>query len=564
VTSESIEEISAAFLEVRDGGGGSERYRELVLKLDEYFWKRCEEAVVRALPEEGEEFGFSAAEKLLLDAGLLDVGLVRRAGRDFLERLGSELSSPGPEGVYYLAEWLSQRLQSYLATRTLPDEGVAESMLLKAASSEDAGLVRARDQRNELYRRVAGLIERLPGVNPNLSGAVIRGAVDDRVEELLLAQALEDRRAKDAGAEADDSAGVQAKRYDRVVQKVLRQAREGAAGEDEIKCLGLIAKLRMAVFRKSMAHARPAPADGGDAAEVPVESRPAAEATRTEAEDFMRRELRLLRSLLRIGSREGQVDFACSVLLNDVPRTSKRTVGQVLDLVREVDPAIGLSHDVLIAPFTGSGFFEWDRNTLIVALNPARGGEEAVVNAVANFRLLDDASGRGLLAAAYRDMYGPDFREQFLSDYHNWVLRTGRGRRDALSERSFQFFTEHIGPPPAGPLVPHEMGRLSVEERQKEIKRLNRVVRSGEYTPEEIYRLAVLLWQSERITDAIRNMEKAVQATPDDARALYALGVLCRKKHLTGTARRAFRQTVRVAPDSLWCIYASDALRRLV
>jgi hypothetical protein len=571
VNAESIEDVLAEFLEVRERAGGSERYRELISRLDEYFWKRCEEAVVRALPEEeGEELSLGAAEKLLLDAGLLDVALVRRARRDFLEQLGAELSSSGPDGVCYLAEWLSQRLHAFLAERSLPGEPAAASALLRATGGEDAGLVRAREQRNELYRRVTGLLEGLPGVNPDLAGAIVRGAVDDRVEELLLARALQGDPAAGDEAEAGDPAGAQAKRYDRVVQRVLRQARERSSSDEEIRCLELIAKLRMAVFRKSVAHARRAGRGGelgeggGGAAGGAVGSRPAREATRSETEEFVRRELRLLRSLLRIGSREGQVDFACSVLLHDVARTTKQIVGQVLDMVREVDPAIGLSHDVLIAPFTGSGFFEWDRNTLIVALTPARGSEEAVANAVANFRLLDDASGRGTLTSAYREMYGPDFREQFLADYRSWVLRTGRGRRDAMNERSFRFFAEHVGPPPSGPLVPHEMGRLSVEERQKEINRLNRVVRSGEYSPEEAYRLAVLLWQSERIADAIRNMEKAAQAAPGDGRTLYALGVLCRKKHLTGTARRAFHQTVRVAPDSLWCLYASEALRRLV
>lgn len=562
---ESIDQVCAELTQLRESGGESARYGELIGKLDAYFWKRAAEALPGALSADGEELSFAGPDKLLLDAGLLDVDLVHRAGRDFLERLGAELGAEGPEGVHYLTEWLGERYRSFLATRTLPDERVGESMLLKAAASEDVELGTSREQRNELYGRVAGLFEKLPGMKPDLAKAIGRGAVDDRVEELLLAQALEDHRAEEAGGEPDASAGRQAGRYDHVVMRTLQQAREHTEDEEDLKYLGAIGNLRMAIFRKSLVHAKRAPPGSEASAEIPLESRPEAPATFAEAETFLKKELRLLRSLLRIGSREGNVDHACSVLLNDVTRTTKGVVGEVLDLVREVDPRIGLSHEVLIAPFTGSGFFEWDRNSLIVALSPARGVEEAVVNAVANFRLLNDArSGSGKIISSYRTMYGSEFRTQFLADYRNWVLRAGRGKRDALSEKSHRFFIENIGPPPGGPIVPHEMARLSVGERQEEIKRLATLVRTGSYSGEEAYRLAVLLWQSERIEEAIRNMEKAVKLVPESGRTLYSLGVLCRRKHLTGAARRAFRDAVRLSPDSLWGIYAHEALRRMV
>ncbi len=403
-------------------------------------------------------------------------------------------------------------------------------------------------------------------MKPELGQAIGRGGVDDRIEELLLAQALEDHRAREAGAEPDGSAGRQAGRYDHVVMRVLQQAREYTEDQEDLKYLEVIGNLRMGIFRKSLVHTRRGLAGkAGAAAEVPAESRPEAPATRAEAESFLKRELRLLRSLLHIGSREGKVDHACSVLLNDVARTTKAAVGQVLDLVREVDPRIGLSHEVLIAPFTGSGFFEWDRNSLIVALSPARGAEEAVVNAVANFRLLEDARGSSArITSAYRSMYGAEFRTQFLADYRNWVLRAGRGKRETLDEKSHRFFVENIGPPPTGPVVPHEMVRLSVGARQVEIKRLARLVRTGSYSAGEVYRLAVMLWQSERIEEAIRNMEKAAKAAPESGRTLYSLGVLCRKKRLTGAARKAFRNAVRLAPDTLWGTYAHEALRRMV
>jgi len=401
-------------------------------------------------------------------------------------------------------------------------------------------------------------------VRPELAKALASGAVDERIEGLLLSQTAADHRAGGGGPAPDQSAAAQAKRFERVAAKVLRQAREHARTAEDRRSLEALAGLRLAVFRSSLARARQALAGAPGPGPAPAEEAAAPEAARAEAGEFLTRELRALRSLLRIGSHEGQVDCACSVLLNDVPRTTRDEVGAVLDLVREVDPRIGLSHEVLIAPFTGSGLFDWDRDLLIVALTPARGAEEAVVHAVANFRLLADARGGGEIEKAYRDAHGAGFRQQFLSDYRNWVLRVGRGKREALSEKSYDFFTERIGPPPAGPLVPSELAGLGVDERAAETERLSRLVLSRSCSAADAYRLAVLLWEAERIEEAIRTMEKAVLAAPQDGRALYALGLLCRKRRLVGAARRAFRNATRAAPDSLWGVYAHEALRRMV
>lgn len=563
---DALEDVINALIRLREAGAETgDGYVPLITKLDEFFWKRVEREIGKALSGAGEDLTFNPPQRLLIDAGLMDMKLVHRVSRGFMEQLSTELDSPGEANVFYLSEWLAESCRSFEVTRTLPDERVSESMLLKAAAREDAELGKARQQRNELYGRAAKLFKDLPGIKPDLSEAVIRGAVDDRIEELILTQGVESVPAgkKDA-PEEETAGGRQAKNYDGVVRKMMSMARERTDDEEDLRYLETLETLRMAIFRKSLIHARRSRAGRPATSEITAGSQPDPEATIAEVKTFLHKELRLLRSLLRIGSREGKVAHACSVLLNDVPRTTKATVGDVLDLVREVDPRIGMTHNILIAPFTGSGFFEWDRNTLIVALSPARNSEEAAVNAVANFRLLTDArGGPGVLAGAYREMYGSGFREQFLTDYRHWVLRAGRGRREGIPEKSFKFLCENLGPPVNGPIVPHEMVRLSVGERNEQIKRLSAIVRAGAPKPEEVYHLAVMLWQGERIEDAIRNMEAAAKAMPDNGRVLYSLGLLCRKRRLTGGARRAFRDCSRVSSDTIWGLYAQEALRRM-
>ncbi len=561
----SLEHLCEEIGKVRGVAGGEDRYRQLLAEVEEYFWRECEAAAVEALPAFGDELEFGPAEKLLIDAGLVEVTLVQRAGRDFLERLTAELNQVGSEGVVYLTEWLSKRYSSFLATRQIPGEGAAESPLLQSVDRDDSEMSTARSQRNQLYARLAGIFRRVPGVSVELAGAIAGGAVDDRIEELLLAQAARDRAVEGGGRGADQEAGTQARRYDRVVQGLLRGSRELTDDEEPMRYLEAVGKLRMAIFRRSLALAKENRSAGTPAAGTPAESRTDPEVTRAESEAFIRQELHVLRSVLRIGSRDAQGESACSVLLSDVPRSTKRAVHEVMSLVSEVDPGLSVEHDLLIAPFTGSGFFEWDRNTLVVALNPASSAELAVVNAVASFRLLSDSRDeRSPISTAYRSMYGPEFRGQFLKDYRNWVLRVGRGKREALPDRSYRFFLEHIAPPPSGPIVPRELIHLTVGERRQEAKRLGRLVRTGSFTADEAFRLASLLWQQEKVEEAVRCVEKVLEMDAGDGRALYSLGVLCRKKRLASSARKAFREVVRRASDSLWNIYAQDALRRMV
>ncbi|HOX07976.1 MAG TPA: hypothetical protein PK280_16380 [Planctomycetota bacterium] len=551
------------YLVLREAGRGDDpRARDLLGQLDGFYWKRVEEAVDQAVAGSSAEAGeealvFSPDDILLIDAGVLDLRLVARAGPDFAEHLAEELSAPPVGDVVRLSQWLSRRFQSFLTTHTLPDDRAARSLLLREAAERNEELGKARRQRNELYQRLIPLLQELPGVDRSLAEAISRGAVDDRIEELLLAGVLD-------GSGAEGEAARQARRYDHAVLRALQLARERSTGEEDLQLLDALGRLRSAIMRKSLVRARRARSSGGRRSGIPDESGPAPQATVEEVRRFMRRELRLVRSFINIGAREASISHSSPLLLHDGPRAAPDAAAGALQLVRELDPRLGLSSALLIAPFTGSGFFEWDHDTLVTPLTPARSVEESVVNAVGNLRLLRDArQEQGRLAARYRDAHGASFRDRFLADYRAWVLRVGRGRRDALSEQSFAFFSENIGPPAGGPVIPAELARLSPKEREALAAKLETVVARGRPDAQEQHQLAVLHWQAERLDRALALMEKAAAAAPDDGRILYSLGLLCRRRHLTGAARRAFRDCARVALHSLWGIYANEALRRL-
>jgi tetratricopeptide (TPR) repeat protein len=566
VTHEFIDQICQELAALRKQGDNPERIGEIRVVLDEYFWKLAEKTVVGALGRKEGVLSFKKAEKLLLDAGLVDARLVNMVGGKFTKNLAREMA-PGKgelDGVYYFSEWLNERYQSFLTGRAISKNNPDSNSLLRALERNAQDLAALRKRRQKLYESIGHLFVVMPGIELDVVKTVRNGDVDCRIEELAAAQAIEDARARKEGREPDTDAGDQARRFDQLVQRLLFHAREESADEEKLKCLEDVVAVRAELLLKVVRQARQNYSDEPEFQDSENLQVAKPDISSEEAVVFLQRELKLLRSLIRIGYRDGKMAKACSVLLTGMLRTTKSTVSEVFDLIKELDPYVEFNLDVLIAPFTGSGFFEWDRNTLVVALNPVGGAERAVVNAVANYRLLEDTfSGRVHIVEAYKKQFGKGFRERFLNDYSNWILSVSQGKKDALNEWNFQFFVEHIGPDPAGPPVPHGRGKLSPEKRNQEIDSIQRIMEADCLTVREAYTLAALLWEVQRFDEAIETLLVATGLAPDDCKVPYGLGLLREKKDEIPAARLDFEKVLRLAPNSLWGIYAQDALRRL-
>ena len=106
-----------------------------------------------------------------------------------------------------------------------------------------------------------------------------------------------------------------------------------------------------------------------------------------------------------------------SVLAGDADFTGREDVAAVMRLVRDVDPGLPGHPHILIAPFYGGGFFEWDRDTMVIPLTPSKDVDECVVEAVANYRVMIDGLHQdGTLKRAYRQVDQSDFHEAFVRD----------------------------------------------------------------------------------------------------------------------------------------------------
>lgn len=528
----------------------------LMSDLDAFYWKRAEAAVAVRAKENPGALSFSPDERLLIDIGLLDERLLAHLDPKFLQRISQEVNEPGEPNHLYLTEWLQVRHRHYLVMREFGDEGAgAAAAAPEAEVGKDPELREAREHRNRMYRRLGPFFVNLPGVPPKLAKSVLSGAVDDRIEQVLRLDAV--GQAASAGRSAEDAA-----QYDALVNKIFEHVRARLHREEDLKLLDTLRALREGLIQKSVSSAARV-ASWREATRSAADGRTSATGENVAA--FLSREMRLLRSLLRIGSKEGGLAHTCSVLLHDVERTTKAGVARIIERILEANPTIDLSGDLLIAPFTGSGFFEWDRATLIVSLTPARSSEEAVANAAGNYRLLADAMQEdGRIKGAYQTIRpGAGFRDKFLHDYRAWVLQVSRGRREAIDASAYDFFRSTIGPAFDGPVVPAELARLSRREREELAAEFLRLISHHLGTPVVHERLAVLLWIAERIEEAIAHMKIAVEEMPQNGRALYSLALLYRKARHLSNAKRIFLECAQRVPDSIWRIYAHEQLRRL-
>ncbi len=519
------------------------KFNRAISALDAAYWARVTETVARKAATPG-PMSFNDEERLLLDAGLLDQRLVTGTP-DLRARLLSEFRQTDSAPCVYFSEWLIERHRHFILMSELD-----KTSRSRPAKEEAAELLsRLRKARAEIYAALTPLMDNLPGLSTRACAAIATGRLDATMEDLI-----RKRRSK-ASAETD----TQLARLEAVHRQFMSKVIARCKTEKELKIVEGLRRMRLEIFRAvgrgDEEILGPAGAEEVDSAGVDPE----------KVARFLVREARLMRSLLRIGTVGGQRIKAHSVLLRDLKRATKPEVGAVLRHVAEVDPSLSLDHTVLIAPSTGSSFFEWDRDSLVVSLFPERTVEDDVVNAVASYRIAEDEfqfAGQ-LRKACEEQLGGEKFAERFPRDYKAWVLKVGRGRREGMDEKTFQFFVERIGPNPAGPVLPPSLTRMTPAARTKHLSSCKEKIRSGSGTFGDHYHAGVLLWLSGDLQGAVHHLEQAVTVRPSDGRARYSLGALLRRMRMRTTARRILRECVQRAPSTIWRVYASDALRRL-
>jgi hypothetical protein len=493
--------------------------------LNGLWWAEVERRLARTARDTPDRISFTPEERLLLDFGVLDLRLVPD-GERLKPALLKEAVSPPRPGVFYFSEWAVRRFrQSLLYGEMSPPDGDAPS---------STQII--RDLRGRLYARL------LAGFDMKAVDLLLSGRIDETLD------AMSQRLAKGP----DERLTEQRRQLLDIRSRLLSRARERARTPDHLALFEAIHDLDRQVTeeRASVRRVLPMAASRTLSAD--------------ERERFMLEEVRFVKSVLWLGVTGSGVTRTYSVLTSGQPRLTKADLDAVQGLVREVDPALPLTSSVLIAPFQGGGFYEWDRDTLFLPLVPTRSAEHAVLSALANYRiLLDTLQEGGRLKREYERVFGGDFHAGFIRDYSAWVLEIGRGFRGALDPARYAFFRDLIGPKPANLFAPPAWAATSPKEGEEILKGCRARAAKGEATYEDCFRLAIAAARGHQLVQAVDHLQAALRLAPVDGRAHLALGFLTARMGTVDSARQSLQTAMAMAPNSLWCVLAGEELQKL-
>lgn len=558
-----LEQAVAAFVKARAGEADEKTpvvsrpaLTKLVGPLSNAYWTRLQQIVTDAVKRSGDQLIFNKYERMNIDLGLLDPQLVPdfESARTAILR---ELYARADATHFYFSEWLAHRYRTFALTdqmETAAAGGGDTRRIALAAQAQDPEVQQFQLARSRIYALLRGLFENLPGFPPQTVEMLFTGQMDVTIEELGMNLA---RR-------PDPRTADQRRHLMNMRQRMIARARERAASDEERTYFDGLKKLDTLLEAKMLKAIEEARSATDTKALKPASKviNPKDPAKRI---DFLKGEINLVKSLLRLGVMGAGVTRTTPVLFTVEGRARKGDLHDALESVRECDPALPGSPNMLVAPYIGTGFYEWDRDTVFIPLTPTRGVEEATVTALANYRfMLDNLQGKGSLKRAYNLKFEKeDFRTGFIRDYKNWVLGVGKGFKGRMSDEAYDFFKSYIGPGADDLFAPADLARISPEQRAEVIKECRARLNRAEGTHEDHHKLAVMYWKENRLQEALENMAAAVKLYPVDGRMMFSLGHICVAVGYDGKAKEAFTEVLNIAPNTIWHIYASDALQKL-
>lgn len=504
------------------------RLQSLLNRLDAFYWKEAEDSVAAAIVLDVDALRFDAERRFRLDTGLLDPRLVTHPEPHGAERLRAEFEVEGDGEIWRLSQWLSDRSQTFGVLAAVQENGAS------AAPAPDL------EARRRIYESLGPLIEHLPGVPADFLERLRSGWIDRRIRRL----------APHVGA--DPRIREQHDKLRALREAILRQARRRCTLRQQLSLFDALEELR-------------ATEEQGPDATRPTAAPETRRFALGDRRHFLLSELRLVRAFLRLGAPGSGVARVHSVLVGSAPRTRRATLLPLIRLVHTCDARLPDPLRVCIAPFTGTGFFEWDRDTLFIPLTPTRSEEEALLSAVGHYRLmLDSQQDEGRIRKRYAELFGAGNVEQrFLVDYRQWIQGAGRGMPGALSERSLEFFREEIGPSAETLFAPAEIRILSPQEGGRLAETCRRRIEQGGGGAEDHYRLALLGWREGREKTAFDHVALAVRLDRTNGAYLFTLGHLCALRGMREKAHEAYHACLARSPNTLWSLYAMDALKRM-
>lgn len=502
-------------------------------ELNNLWWHEVEKVLVRVARDTADRTTLSPEERLLVDHGVLDWRLVPGGDKNRAVLL-KDLYTAGRANQYYFSEWVLQRFKLFLlygGMTSVESEGISTTRLI-------------RDLRGRLYMRLALLFKNLPGFTQQSLDLFLTGRIDETLDAM-------NYRLKRA---PDERLGEQRRQIAEIRNRMISRARERARTPDELGLFDALRQIDREAIEKRVSQRLAN--DAATSRTVSLEER----------ERWIQDELKCVKQVLWLGVTGSGLARTYSVLLSAGPRIQKSDLDATLAVAEQCDPMLPEAASLLIAPYAGGGFYEWDRDTLFVPLIPTREPEQAVLQGLANYRiLLDKFQDGGKFKREYELALegGDDFGTSFARDYRAWVYGIGKGFKGALEPQRFAFFRDRIGPQAANLYAPRGWVGRTPKEQEEIVKAARAKVGTGEAKFEDFYRLAIAAYHEHRPIQAIQHLESALRLSPVDGRALLALGLVSTRTGGGETAKQRFQECMALSPGTIWSVYAGDELQKL-
>lgn len=526
-------------------------YRRMLDKLYwEIFESICNDVIER------DDVTYHMAEMIILNYGLLDHRQIvapepkEKKGDDEeqeeqleipdLETIEKRIkkffvkSSYDDDPIYYMHEWAAMwQVNSELYMSSNKSSTQSEEEWL-----DDEKAHKYSQTRSNIYRKLHTNLEKLPGVNDNFLKILISGDFDRKIELAKVKSHLQ-----------PDDVTQSEKHLISIHSTLYTQLKASLKESEDLKLVFLLEKINDAIYQRRLKEEQVE-------AEMDEETR-----HMNSHEHIITREVKLIKNLLPIGGMEGKEFFTTPLLKEFNNPLNKVFVGDTMKLIRQCDPHIPTDLPVVIVPYKGSGFFEWDKNSLIVPVTPSLPPKEVIIRAVANYRILtDNLEHKGELKRQYeRHLEKGGFKERFLHDYTQWVEHISQGHRKIMSLKKFDFFVEYVGPNRNKLMADGSLLYLSKYQIRKKITEM---LTNSKMSQKDYYDLSVSYWLLEEYQKSDQYMSEAMTAGMPSPKILLAQGYIAQKILEKARAKQMFKNCVRFFKNSLYGAYAARELEK--
>lgn len=545
--------LIAEYLRIDNATPNVERERQrLAISLDNLYWRYVEQILQHGLDLNAATLNLSPTDKLLLNFGLLDSRLVKNAPADLAQKLLAENELVGTPNHFYLADWLIDRLKRYKLDSEVTGDATATKKTNPTSTVWHSGVYA------EVKKFLEGNAEKnsgakLSGVSATALSAFLEGRLDQQIA-LMSAKTLQQRQ---------KNAFVNRHRLAKLRREIITRARVLVSDNTQLKLFDTLDETYIKEWRAANSNtAEVAPT-------LPTAPTELADVQAERAFHWLLSELRFVRTLLPLGALAGGIFRPCAVMLEYRERVTRAHTAQMLARVQWCDRSYQVAPVVLIAPFTGRGIYEWDRDSLVISLFPVASPEGATANAMANYTMMIDSfQNKAHLKNTYCAMFPQtNFQKDFQADYRLWLSRVGAGDIAALPADKLTFFLSLVAPDfitaPALALAPAELRTLSQGARGLIRKQIQKQVAQAKDSWMARWRLGILFWLDNYVDEALRELTNAAKLAPQELQTYFAVALLL---HSSGKSERA-QQLLTICQQrgakTIWKLYAEKTLARI-